>query len=234
MSDRGFNLADQIGSLDSTTLQDHAVLLAYFTEEDERGFSVRISPILEADTETAFRAIRIYSGVYPGNGELLARFEVSDAEIDILGTVTIESVDYLNTVQYFWAMAEDEVDPLEGVDTFSIAFERFTVEETGTEFEGIIQFPHLDLGAIGREKQMIGLDLISDAPEGVSMSIGYDQRNLAARTAPYTVPADTVPGQLIPMPVSGPSFDLKLVFSPRQQWEFQAATLYLQDWRPTS
>lgn len=234
MADRGFNLADGIGSLDYTTLQTHDIIMAFFTESESRGFSVRVSPILEADAETAFRAVKIYAGEYPGNGDLLARFEVSNAEIDILGTITIDSTDYLNTVQYFWPMAEDELNPLEGIDTFTVVLERFTVEETGEEFESILQFPHLDLGAIGREKQLIGLDLVSDAPAGVSVSIGYDQRNLAARTAPYTIDPDTLPGQMIPIPVSGPSFDLKLVFSARQVWEFQAATLYVQDWRPTS
>lgn len=101
-------------------------------------------------------------------------------------------------------------------------------------FTGVIQWPHLDFGAIGVTKQFIGIDLVAVAPEGLSVSIGYNQRDLAARTEPYDVDPDTLDGQIIPFPLSAPSFDLKIEFAAEQKWEWNAAVLYIQDRRPTS
>jgi hypothetical protein len=109
-----------------------------------------------------------------------------------------------------------------------------TVDGVGEPFEGVVQWPHLDFGALGVTKHLIGFDLVADAPEGVSISIGYDQRDLTYRTEPYTMDADTLPGQLVPIPVSAPSMDLKLVFAGGQEWEWFASVLYIQDRRPTS
>lgn len=100
-----------------------------------------------------------------------------------------------------------------------------------TPFQGVIHWPHLDFGALGVEKQFVGVDVIATAPEGVSVSVGYDQRDRNARTADYLIDGDTLPAQLIPIPVAGPSFDLRLTFEPGQAWEWQAANIYVQDMR---
>lgn len=97
--------------------------------------------------------------------------------------------------------------------------------------QGIIQWPHLDFGALGLTKQMQGLDVVAEAPLGVNISIGYDQRDLAARTPDYLIDGDTLPGYMIAMPVAAPSFDLKLTFEPGQKWTWYASNLYIQDFR---
>lgn len=101
----------------------------------------------------------------------------------------------------------------------------------GEDIIGLIQWPHLDLGNIGVEKQFVGFDLVADAPEGVSVSIGYDQRNLTARTDDYVMDADSLPGKLVPIAVSAPSFDMRLTFAAGQAWEWYASVVYVQDWR---
>jgi hypothetical protein len=106
--------------------------------------------------------------------------------------------------------------------------------DDGVDFSGIVQWPYLDMGAIGVEKGLVGLDLVCDAPEGVSVSIGYNQNNRTQRTADYAVEPDGLTGQMTPFPVSGPSFDLKLTFEPNQEWEWFAANLYVNDWRKGS
>jgi len=103
-----------------------------------------------------------------------------------------------------------------------------------TPFESVIHWPHLDFQSLGREKRFVGFDLVANAPEGVRVSIGYDQRNLDSRTADYEMDADTLPGQLVPIPVAGPSFDMRLTFNEDQAWEWQAAVVYVQDMRVTS
>lgn len=108
------------------------------------------------------------------------------------------------------------------------------VGEEGTDFSGVLHWPYLDFGALGVEKGLIGIDLVSTAPEGVSISIGYNQNDRTQRTADYEVSADTLTGQMVPFPVSGPSFDLKVTFEPGQEWEWIAANMYVQDWRKGS
>lgn len=105
---------------------------------------------------------------------------------------------------------------------------------SSTPFPGIIQWPYLDLGAPGIDKNLIGFDLTTTAPEGVSVSVGYDQRNINSRTADYEVDADTIPGQVVPLPVTAPAIDFKLTFAPDQQWEFFSAMLYANLTRRTS
>ncbi len=108
-------------------------------------------------------------------------------------------------------------------------------ELLGDAFDGVVQFPHLDLGQLGGEKNLVGLDLIGDG--AVAISIGYDQRQPdydpnGAWTSEYEIEdADTLTGQLIPFPVSGPSFAVRLRFAGQQRWKFTAATMYVNDMR---
>jgi hypothetical protein len=129
---------------------------------------------------------------------------------------------YVRTAEHkIWRMSEDYL-----VDDY--------FEGEGVEFTGIVHWPHLDFGALGVEKQFIGFDLVAEAPEGVSVSIGYDQRDVAARTAEYDMDADSLPGRLVPIPVTAPSFDLRLTFAGNQAWEWMAAVLYVNDLRSGS
>jgi hypothetical protein len=76
---------------------------------------------------------------------------------------------------------------------------------------------------------MEGFDIVgSGAP---SVSIGYDQRNLAAFTDPYAVSPDTMPGGIIPLPVAAPTLSVKINFAGGQAWNLQAFQLYLDDMR---
>lgn len=104
--------------------------------------------------------------------------------------------------------------------------------DVGEDFQGVVWWPHLDFGSLGVTKQMVGFDLVADAPAGVTVSVGYDQRNVNTRTDEYTLDADTLPGQLVPIPVSAPSFDFRLTFAAGQAWEWFASVLYVTDRRP--
>lgn len=146
-------------------------------------------------------------------------FDVSDAVTSTLNSTTTRFVWTVSTPAY------------QTSDSFTFSSVRAPV---GTDFVGLIQFPHLDLGSLGREKQLVGVDIVADAPEGVTISVGYDQRDLTKRTTAYAIDADTLPAQMVPIPVSGPSFDLQINFPAKQIWEWQAANLYVQDWRVTS
>lgn len=137
----------------------------------------------------------------------------------ITDTTLLNNDLYLRTETHkVWRMSDDFL-----VDDYYFGY--------GIEFEGTVHWPHLDFGALGTEKQFIGFDLVATAPDGVSVSIGYDQRNLAMRTADYTMDANTLPGKLVPIPVTAPSFDFKLTFAGGQAWEWFASVLYINDLR---
>lgn len=94
-------------------------------------------------------------------------------------------------------------------------------------FDGTVQWPWLEMGQPGVTKMLEGFDIVASGTP--SVSIGYDQRDTAAFTTPYQIPADTVPGDIIPLPVSAPTFSLKVTFAGGQAWSLWQCLLYLSD-----
>lgn len=97
-----------------------------------------------------------------------------------------------------------------------------------TDFTCTVQWHYLDCGSAGVTKMMDSIDIVGDG-QGPSLSIGYDQRDLAAFTDPYAVDADTLTGSPIPIPVSAPSFSVKLDFAGGAYWKINAVNLHLAD-----
>lgn len=94
-------------------------------------------------------------------------------------------------------------------------------------FGGTAWWPYLDFGTPSITKMMEGFDIVSQGAP--SISIGYDQRNLAAFTEPYAVAADTLPGGVIPFPISAPTFSLRIDFAPGQKWSLTQVALSFFD-----
>ena len=102
-------------------------------------------------------------------------------------------------------------------------------DEDGTpvEFEGVLHWPFLDFGSMGVDKELEGLDVTCTAPEGVAVSVGWNQKNRADRTTDHDVDEDTTTGTIIPLPLTAPSFDLRLTFAGNQAWEWNAASIHI-------
>ncbi len=107
-------------------------------------------------------------------------------------------------------------------------------------FNGVIQWPYLDMGALGRNKMMVGLDLVGDGDVTIQFGMNQadpttfnDNSGFSASlnvTAPYTIAAaDTVPGEPLPFPINAPSVSLILTFNGNQAWDWEAANLYITD-----
>jgi hypothetical protein len=104
--------------------------------------------------------------------------------------------------------------------------------EGGTEFEGYIAWPYLDLGVMGYDKTMEGFDVVADGTFRVSF--GYDQKRPERFTAPYALDGDTVSGSgMIPLEITAPSFQLRLTFDGAQAWEWTATNIYVNPSRNT-
>ena len=99
--------------------------------------------------------------------------------------------------------------------------------DDGASFDSVIQWPWLDFGSPGRDKMMVGFDNVGDGI--ASIEVGYNQADLAAFTPAFDIPADTEPGQIIPLPVTAPSFSIKLTYNSVQAWEWMALHVYIQD-----
>ncbi len=101
--------------------------------------------------------------------------------------------------------------------------------------EAVIQGHYLDLGSPGVTKQVFGFDLSGNGTARISF--GLNQNDMAAFTGEATVPADTVPGMVIPCPLMTPSVSVRIRFSSDDNpdgWEWLGTNLYLQDMRRTS
>ena len=113
---------------------------------------------------------------------------------------------------------------------------RVLVDDYGgddVEFTGEVWWPYLDFGMLGVSKELIGFDTVATGEYAVVF--GYDQSDDTAVTDSYTITdGDTVPGDLVPMPLTAPSIQMRITFSGNQAWQWSATTLYLQDQRPTS
>jgi hypothetical protein len=119
------------------------------------------------------------------------------------------------------------------------------VDDSGgnnTVFNGVLQWPYLDMGELGINKMLGGVDIVGDGD--VIIQLGFEQADKTTFndnagfptstnvTAPYTVAiADTVPGMPLPIPINAPSYSLILTFPGGQQWTWQAANLYVVDVR---
>jgi hypothetical protein len=111
-------------------------------------------------------------------------------------------------------------------------------------FNGVLQWPYLDMGTLGRNKMLVGIDLVGEG--NCSIQIGFNQSdkttfndnpNFATSTgvtAPYFVTVDdTVPGEPLPIPINAPSYSVILTFTgstaTANTWSWQAANLYVTD-----
>lgn len=112
-------------------------------------------------------------------------------------------------------------------DTISVVSED-AVDDNGTAFPGTVWWPWLDFGRPGVTKMLEGFDYVGSG-QGPSISIGYDQRDVTAFTTPYAISSDTLPGGIIPLPVSAPTFSMKIEFVGAETWTVQQAQLSVID-----
>lgn len=109
----------------------------------------------------------------------------------------------------------------------SAALSDYAGDPRAVTFEGVVQTPWLDLGPPGENKMLVGFDLVSSGSP--SVAIGYDQSNESTFTTDFAVPADTVPGMIIPLPVVAPSMSVRVTFAGGSKWSMKGINLYVED-----
>jgi concanavalin A-like lectin/glucanase superfamily protein len=115
---------------------------------------------------------------------------------------------------------------------------------TNTTWSGLMQWPYLDMGTLGRNKMMVGVDLVGEGE--CFIQVAYNQNDKTTFndnplfssstnvTAPYLVTADdTVPGTPLPIPINAPSYSVILTFpgsaTTPNQWSWEASNIYITD-----
>lgn len=101
-------------------------------------------------------------------------------------------------------------------------------------FDWTVQWPWLDFGAMGVTKMMQGFDIIGTGE--CRIQFGYDQTDGGRWTPEWQLIADSVPGQLLPMPLAAPSLAVKLTYtgSDTNRTGWDAINLHFTPFRETS
>ncbi len=89
-----------------------------------------------------------------------------------------------------------------------------------TVYSGTVQWPWLDMGMAGVTKMLESFDIVATCDVLPEISFGYDQLATGTFSTPYAIPADSLTGTMIPMPLSAPSI------APKVTWSSGNMTLY--------
>ncbi len=133
---------------------------------------------------------------------------------------------YLRSGDLIWKVDDDLT-----VDDYRI---ETSGGEMSTDFQSAIQWPHLDFGRPGVDKELVEFDLSFTGT--VNVTFGWDQTDQdysssGAWTTLHELTADTMPGGRVPFSMTAPSFAMRLVPDANQAWEFHSANLYIEDRR---
>ena len=106
-------------------------------------------------------------------------------------------------------------------------------------FNGVMQWPYLDLTRLGLNKEMVGFDIVGTG--AVSVLFGWDETdltsfsdNLGFLSSVSVTPginleaADMLPGQPIAVPLNAPSYSPILIWGGNQAWVWNAFSMYAQ------
>lgn len=80
----------------------------------------------------------------------------------------------------------------------------------GTPFNAIIQWPWLDMGGPGQDKQMESVEIVGYGR--AFLEIGYAQDDTSYFTPEYEMDADTLRGTPVPFPLNAPSYSVRLTY----------------------
>lgn len=142
--------------------------------------------------------------------------------IPLIGSSGSEVIPSPSSGDMTWGVTTTEGDIGIASGSVNISCPGITV---GTPFEGYLAWPYLDFGILGVDKELEGFDVVATGE--FSVSFGYSQRDFSLATPGYTIDGDTLTGDMIPMPLTAPSFQIRFTFSADQAWEWFATTMYI-------
>jgi hypothetical protein len=205
--------------------------------------------ITAGNVVTTYTPISLY---YPGRGQYWLIFGAQAFVLTINGTgnrtwsryifpqvITDWTLNaeilYLRTANNLvWQFSPSAV----GIDDSSSAL---TTQGANVPFNGVVQWPYLDLASLGLNKMLVGVDIVGEG--NCSIQIAYNQNDKTtfndnpsfavstSVTTPYFVQIDdTVPGEPLAFPINAPSYSPILTFTgsstSANAWTWQAMNIY--------
>jgi hypothetical protein len=116
-----------------------------------------------------------------------------------------------------------------------------TTAATPTPFNGVLQWPYLDLASLGINKMLVGVDIVGEGNCNVQIAFNQNDKSTfndsatfttsTGVTTPYFVQIDdTVPGEPLAIPINSPSYSPILTFvgstTSANAWTWQAMNIY--------
>jgi hypothetical protein len=207
-----------------------------------------IDPLVQAAMKAQASGVPLASTFVPSLGQYWVSFTNADGVTSTVFVYTIPSVGgtgywsryaFPFTIQNF-TILNDLLYIRSGNDvlvydqtTFNDYNNDTTVPSRSVTFPGIVQAPWLDMGNPGVNKMVTGFDFVGTG-QSPFISFGYDQANQGLYTPSFQIPPDTVPGQIIAMPICAPSMSFKVNYAGGAAWSIQAVNIYVQDERETA
>jgi len=198
-----------------------------------------VIPALESTLGIGHRPFATY---YPGAGQYWLAFPRGDGDSDVfVYTRNGRSGAWSRYIFPFTVTGFAQLDNdlyIRGNDEVYRVDEALTtdlVEAGEAPIIGYVWWPWLDFGQPGQDKMLEGFDITSTG-EDVSISFGYIQGNAdsSAFTELYNLTAaDTVPGTIVPMPLTAPTISVKVRFG-EAPWSLTGLLLYVHDQQPAA
>lgn len=136
------------------------------------------------------------------------------------GATTLNSFAEVTDVKPSWTIPP-------GSPPSGFAYVTVLTPSSASYFTGSVTWQYLDFGQVGVDKTLEGFDMVCTGT--VNVSVGYDESNYTFATATYAVSGDTLPGiGMVPMPMTAPTFQFRLVFDSGQYWEWETLNVYVQ------
>lgn len=177
---------------------------------------------------------------YPGQGQYWLAFPGDDTtDVYVYSMPELGKRGSWSRYEFPWVLeCATQLDGelyLRANDNLYFVDELATRDETSSGafvgYQGLIQWPYLDLGSPGTTKMLISCDV---AGIGIPfLSVAYDQNNLGSITTPYQISDDTTYGSRVPIAVSSPSFSVKLTWPADRAgpWQLNSFDLFVDDMR---
>jgi Concanavalin A-like lectin/glucanases superfamily len=142
---------------------------------------------------------------------------------------------YLRTAgNLVWQLDRNTV----GIDDSSATL---TTQGANVPFNGVVQWPYLDLASLGINKMLVGIDVVGTG--NCNIQVAFNQNDLSSFndnpvfssspsvTTPYFVQIDdTLPGEPLPIPINAASYSPILTFvgssTSANAWTWQAMNIY--------
>lgn len=96
--------------------------------------------------------------------------------------------------------------------------------DDGTQYEVLVDLPYMDLKKPGRDKAMIGVDVVVSGT--CQISVGFDATDPDAYTTPVKVKGNTRPGGMIPIECVGTEFAIRIRNYDDKPFRLDSITLY--------